>query len=112
MIREDLLKEHILTRFKSVRSFSLEADIPYTTMATLLKSDIGKAKVPTVIKICDTLGIDISSLINGTIKEIKDLVSPQQVFLEKYHKLNFLGKARVESYIDGLLNSETYTDRD
>ncbi len=57
MSRELLLRNLILDKYPSLRQFSVEADIPYSTLMTLLSRDIGGASFDTVIKICRTLNV-------------------------------------------------------
>lgn len=52
------LRRIIETKYNSVRAFSLENGIPYTTMRSILERGIMNAKAETVFKICDILGID------------------------------------------------------
>ena len=58
MTREQLLRNMILDKYVSLRQFSKEADIPYSSLMTLLSRDIGGASFDTVMKICNTLEID------------------------------------------------------
>lgn len=58
MSRETKLRNLILDRYKSLREFAKEADIPYSTLMTLLSRDIGGASFDTVIQICKKLNID------------------------------------------------------
>lgn len=58
MNREQKLRNLILDRYTSLRRFSIEADIPYSTLMTLLSRDIGGASFDVVIKICKKLQID------------------------------------------------------
>lgn len=58
MNREQKLRNIILDRYESLRQFSLIADIPYSTLMTLLSRGIGGASFDTVILICQNLGID------------------------------------------------------
>ena len=69
MTREELLKNHILKNYRSVRDFCISSDIPYSTVDSIFKRGILKSSVSVVIRICDRLGIDIDSLIDGQIKE-------------------------------------------
>ena len=57
MNRELRLRNLILDKYPSLRQFSAEADIPYSTLMTLLSRDIGGASFDTVIKICKTLDV-------------------------------------------------------
>ncbi len=58
MTREQRLRNLILDRYKSLRQFALEADIPYSTLMTLLSRDIGGASFDVVVKICRELDLD------------------------------------------------------
>ena len=56
--REDRLRNLILERYISLRQFSIEADIPYSSLMTLLSRGIGGASFDTVLQICRALGVD------------------------------------------------------
>ncbi len=58
MDREQKLRDLILDRYTSLRQFAFEADIPYSTLMTLLSRDVGGASFDTVILICRKLDID------------------------------------------------------
>ena len=58
MSREWMLRNLILDRYPSLRSFAVAADIPYSTLMTLLSRDVGSASFDVVIRICRTLQID------------------------------------------------------
>ncbi len=58
MSREEKLRNLILDRYTSLRKFSMEADIPYSSLMTLLSRGIGGASFDTVIHICRVLEID------------------------------------------------------
>lgn len=58
MNREEKLRNRILDHYTSLRQFSKEADIPYSSLMTLLSRGIGGASFDTVIQICKKLGID------------------------------------------------------
>lgn len=58
MTREMHLRNLILDRYTSLRQFALEADIPYSTLMTLLSRGIGGASFDVVLQICSHLGID------------------------------------------------------
>ena len=58
MTREWALRKAILEQYPSLRQFSLEADIPYSTLLTLLSRGIGGASFDVVIHICKQLHID------------------------------------------------------
>lgn len=58
MTREQRLRNLILDRYKSLRQFALEADIPYSTLMTILSRDLGGASFDVVVKICWKLDLD------------------------------------------------------
>ena len=58
MTRELKLRNLILDRYSSLRQFAAEADIPYSTLMTLLSRDIGGASFDTVVRICKTLEVN------------------------------------------------------
>lgn len=62
MTREIKLRNMILDKFKSLRQFAVYADIPYSTLMTILSRDVGAASFDAVIKICRALEIDPSEL--------------------------------------------------
>lgn len=58
MNREQKLRNLILDRYPSLRQFAIEANIPYSTLMTLLTRGIGGASFDVVILICKKLCID------------------------------------------------------
>lgn len=58
MSREEKLRNIIIDRYVSLRKFAIEADIPYSTLTTLLTRDIGGASFDTMLRICRHLEID------------------------------------------------------
>ena len=67
MTAEERLKEFILTKYKSVREFTMESGIPYSTMATILKRGIPNSGVTNIIRICKALDISADELAKGNI---------------------------------------------
>ncbi|MCQ2446726.1 MAG: helix-turn-helix transcriptional regulator [Clostridia bacterium] len=58
MNREQKLRNLILDRYVSLRQFATEAEIPYSTLMTLLARDLGGASFDTVTRICKKLEVD------------------------------------------------------
>ncbi|MBQ2828492.1 MAG: helix-turn-helix domain-containing protein [Clostridia bacterium] len=58
MNRELKLRNMILDNYVSLRQFSIEADIPYSSLMTLLSRGVGGASFDTVVQICKKLNID------------------------------------------------------
>ena len=64
--REQILRDRILDTHISLRKFAAEADIPYSSVLTILKRGIGGASFDTVMKICKALEISPDELYEGT----------------------------------------------
>jgi len=62
MSREERLRNLILDQFVSLRQFSLEADIPYSTLMTILSRGVSGASFDLVIRICKKLELDPGEL--------------------------------------------------
>lgn len=58
MTREQRLRNLILDQYPSLRKFSQEVGVPYSTLMTLLSRDIGGASFDVVVLICKKLNID------------------------------------------------------
>ena len=58
MTREMTLRNLILDKYPSLRQFSIECNIPYSTLMTLLTRGVGGASFDVVITICNKLEID------------------------------------------------------
>lgn len=58
MTREQTLRNMILDRYNSLRQFSMETDIPYSSLMTLLTRGVGGTSFDTVVQICKALEID------------------------------------------------------
>lgn len=69
MTREELLKEHILKKYKNLREFSQLAKIPYSTITNIINRGVGNSSANTIISICNVLDIDFQSLYDGYIAE-------------------------------------------
>ena len=65
------LKALILQRYKSVRAFSEETGIPYSTIDSIFKRGIENSSVSNIIKICRSLNIDADALGSGRIETKK-----------------------------------------
>lgn len=67
-LNEDKLKQLILSRYSSIKSFAEENGMPYSTVRSILERGIMNANVENAIKICSVLGIrpEIFSPLLGT----------------------------------------------
>lgn len=87
MEREEVLKNYICMKYKSVRQFAIDKNLKYSTIAGLLSHSLGKANLDTVFEICKALNISADALIeNGIIveKPSEDHYSRQLKRLEAY----------------------------
>ena len=58
MNREQNLRNIILDRYSSLRQFSKDANIPYSTLMTLLSRGIGGASFDSIMLICKKLNLN------------------------------------------------------
>ena len=58
MTREQILRNAILDKYTSLRKFSAEVDIPYSSLITMLERGISGASFDTVLKICKKLNLN------------------------------------------------------
>ena len=64
MSRELFLRNLILDKYPSLRQFALEADIPYSSLMTILSRGVGGASFDIVMQICKKLQIEPSALLD------------------------------------------------
>lgn len=104
MTNEELLKEYILSKYKSVRQFCLQNDFPYSTVDSIFKRGLDGCSVSLAINICDKLGISIDDLLDGKItpKNIKAEFNDK----EKRVILAYRAKPEMQKAVDTLLGIE------
>lgn len=102
-----LLKQEILKKYKSVRQFSIEMDIPYSTLVTALDRGVDGMAYGTVIRICDKLNLN-----PVTMKPLDDSQVSLQLqsdrVLGAYLKLNQDGKDKAMEIMDDLASIKKY----
>lgn len=76
MTVEEQLKQEILKQYKSVRAFTTEIGIPYTTLHSVFTRGIANAGIETMLKVFDALGLDIESVPTGTLRHKENEKSP------------------------------------
>lgn len=69
MTIENQLRELILLKYGSLREFTFNIDLPYSTLSTILKNGIMTANISNVVKICNALSIKIDELVEGRLVE-------------------------------------------
>lgn len=106
MAREDLLKNYILSQYKSLREFCIQIDVPYSTLANVFQRGLMKSSVSLIIKICDRLNIDLDSLVSGEIKE-KAPVLNELTLKERSLILAYRNNPAMQSAVDKLLGVQS-----
>ncbi len=74
---EAQLKDIILTKYKSLLSFTKTIGLPYSTLDSVFKRGVNNTSVTTIIKICQALGISTDKLAQGEIVYIENLSQPK-----------------------------------
>lgn len=74
MTMEEQLKKEILSRYKSIRAFTTDIGIPYSTLDSVFKRGISNSGVSTMIKIFSALGLDVESIQSGKLKKKTSVV--------------------------------------
>lgn len=69
MTIENQLRELILLKYGSLREFTFNIGLPYSTLSTILKNGIMTANISNVVKICNALSIKIDELVEDRLVE-------------------------------------------
>lgn len=113
---ENELKALILSRYKSVRDFSISIDMPYSTIDSIFKRGVGNASVTNIIKICETLSISADDLARGVIvfrAPVVDSSDPRESrLLESFRSFNAEGQDKLLSYASDLESTGQYKKAD
>lgn len=118
MTIEEKLKDYILKRYKSIRQFTIEAEMPYSTVDGILKRGILNSGVNNVICLCNALDISADELIAGNIvsassrihfstvlTDLDDAVRYFRIHLEECKKFTIAGKPLTTDDAVRLLDS-------
>ncbi len=108
MTKAEILKKEILNKYRSVRQFALEMNIPYSTLVTALERGIDGMAYGTVIRICDKLKlnpVDFSPLEDGAV--LSGHILENQV-MACYMNLNQPGRDRVLEIMEDMSQIDKY----
>lgn len=112
MTIEEKLKKKILDEFKSIRAFTQTANIPYSTIDTMLKKGIQGTGISTIIKVCSVLSIEIEALCNGEIVEKRKNIDALNILndegIKLYKKLDMEDRAEIRGEMKGMLRADKY----
>ena len=91
---EEKLKEMMEIKSGNVRNFSIENEIPYTTVRSILERGVLNAKAETVFAICRALNISPETLVDG------DFSKSNNIILGDNHGVNSLtgGNGNTNTY--------------
>ena len=120
-LNEDKLKQLILSRYSSIKSFAEENGMPYSTVRSILERGIMNANVENAIKICSVLGIrpEIFSPLLGTpdshpeiLTIYNQLEEPKQEKVLDYAKeqLEEQNSSKIVSIFDKSQDEDYITD--
>lgn len=76
MTTEEKLKKCIIDKYGSIIDFCQAINMPTSTISTIFKRGVMRSSTITMFKICEGLGIDIQSLIDGEIVYIDRAKKP------------------------------------
>ncbi len=116
MTTEEKLRHLIMSKYKSIREFTIVADIPYTTMDSILRRGIGNSSVDNIIKVCETLGISVDALARGEIQyytkspstdaaDVKDIIADTKAKLSTADRLVIDGKDIDIEYAESIISA-------
>lgn len=110
MSLEEQLKAEILTQHRSVRAFAMAANIPYTTLDSVLKRGVEKAGVVTVLRIFSALDLDVESIATGVLrkKESNPASGEDARLLDMFHQFNNEGQEKLLETADDMIQSGKY----
>lgn len=103
MSKEDILKDYICAKYKSVRQFTMATGLKYSTVVAILSRGLGSASIENVIAICKALNISTDALIeSGIILELPSSESNATTErIEAYLKIMKMYSAGGHYTIDG-----------
>lgn len=112
MDKSYILKNEILKKYRSVRQFCLELDIPYSTLVTALDRGIEGMAYGTVIRICEHLHlnpVDFTSLDEAKSENIMSQRILDDRVLRKYRRLNQPGRELMLTLMEDLSQLNKYS---
>lgn len=118
MNTEGEIKKLIESKYGNVKNFSIQNNIPYTTVRSILERGILNAKVENVIKMADGLGVKAEDLFSGEIEEefittietiYNQLTPPRQAKVYQFaeYQLKEQNKPRLTFILKGYVSAGT-----
>ena len=108
MNKTELIRQLINDSRLNLKAFAKKADIPYTTLRSMLERGIENASVNNVIKICKALNISIEYLYD---MEKTDTLSYEETeLLRFFNTLNDIGKKEAVKRVAELTQINSYSN--
>lgn len=114
MTTEDKLRQYILTKYRSLREFSQEIQMPYSTISTIMNKGIQGTSVNKIITICQALGISTDDLAEGrivplnrniTTTKVEDLIDDLKHKLMNTENLTIDDKPATDEELQAVINA-------
>lgn len=86
MTVEEELQDYILAKYQSLREFTIQNHMPYSTLSTMLKRGINNTNWKTILSICNALDISADDLADGHVVERSDSMAWQDKRLLEVYK--------------------------
>lgn len=110
MTIENKLKRYIMTRYSSLREFTIKSDIPYSTVNAILKRGIANSSLSNVSKICKALNISLDELEHNRIVPLDNSDTPEEV-IELENDIEYY-KFKLQKSEHILLDDRPLTDNE
>ncbi len=109
--KEEILKQAILSQYKSVRQFAIEMEMPYSSLMSALDKGVSGMAYETVISICQKLGISPIDFSKNNVEGLTglDALSDHTKRLINYYsRLNVEGQQRLMELAEDFTELKRY----
>lgn len=110
MTREVIIRNEILKQYRSIRQFTIETEIPYSSLVTALDRGISGMSYDSVIKICGKLGLDPINFTKHTIENSSQLSAKEIRLLKYYSQMNIEGRTKLEDLAEDFSEMKKYQE--
>lgn len=93
MTVEEELQDFILSKYQSLRDFTIKNHLPYSTLSTMLRRGVNNTSWKTILKICNALEISADDLADGHV-------------VERNESMTWQDKKLLDAYTSALMNDE------
>ena len=98
---EEELKSLIISRYSSVRAFSIQIGMSYSTIDSIFKRGVINSGIDNIMKICNALSISVDALADGRIvSRVPDSITFVEAdLLHDFRSLNADGQRAVLDFL-------------